>query len=140
MTWCYLFLSYLIFSHFKSHTIKTRKTDSIGIPIKNYLFGRTRYNPLVLLIGLPNTIIVQLVISIVPTMRPSLVIRLLIYVLVDGSLIDGQTGNLIRETDVRKRRRRRTENHLPRNSRRRIGQFLNHPLQGRNSSLEVSNL
>jgi len=61
MTWRYLILSFLILSYLflsylftlQSHTIKTRKTDSIGIPMKNYLFGRTRYNPLVLLIGLP---------------------------------------------------------------------------------------
>jgi len=144
MTWRYLILyylifSYLIFSHFKV-TIKTRKADSIGIPIKNYLLGRSCHDPLVLLIGLPQSIEVQLVISIVPTMRPSLVIRLPIYVLVDGGLVNGQTGDLIRETDVRKRRRRRTENRLPRNSRRRIGQLLDHPLQGRNTSLKISDL
>jgi len=46
-------------------------------------------------------------------MRPSLVIRLPIYVLVNGGLVDGQTGNLIRKADVRKRRRSRTEDSLP---------------------------
>jgi len=73
-------------------------------------------------------------------MRPSLVIRLPVQVLVDGSLVDGQTGNLIRKTNVRKRRRSWAEDGLPRNSRRRIGQLLDHPLERLNASLEVSNL
>ena len=51
MALSYLFLSYLF--TLQSHTIKTRKADSIGIPIKNYLLGRTRHDPLVLLIRLP---------------------------------------------------------------------------------------
>jgi len=49
-------LSYLILSYlftFQSHTIKTRKADSIGIPTKNYLLGRSSHDPLVLLIRLP---------------------------------------------------------------------------------------
>jgi len=120
-------LSYLILSYLftlQSHTIKTRKADSIAIPIKNYLLGRSRHDPLVLLIGLPQSIKVQFVISIVTTMRPSLVVRLPIHVLVNDGLIDGQAGNLIGETDVRKRRRSRTEDGLPRNSRRRIGQLI----------------
>jgi len=139
-------LSYLIFYllsylfTLQSHTIKTRKADSIGIPIKNYLLGRRCHDPLVLLIGLPQSIEVQLIISVVPTMRPSLVIRLPIYILVDGGLIEGQTGNLVRETDVRKRRRSRTEDGFPRNRRRRVGQLLDHPLEGLDASLEVSNL
>jgi len=135
-------LSFFILSYLftlQSHTIKTRKADSIGIPIKDYLLGRS-HNPLVLLIRLPQSIEAQLVISIVPTMRPSLVIRLPVYLLVDGGLIDGQTRNLIRETDIWERRRSRTEDGLPRNSRRRINQLLNHPLQRRNAGLQVSNL
>jgi len=73
-------------------------------------------------------------------MWPSLVIRLPVQVLVDDSLIDGQTRDFIRETDVRKRRRNRMEDGLLRNGRRRVGQLLDHPLKGLNPSLEVSNL
>jgi len=90
-----------------------RKADSIGIPIKNYLLGRSSHDPLVLLIGLPQSIEVQLVICIVPTVRPSLVIRLPIYITIDGGLVNGQTGNLIGKTDVGKRRRSRTKDSLP---------------------------
>jgi len=144
MTWRYLIFFYYLFLSYlftlQSHTIKTRKADSIEIPTKNYLLGGTCYNPRVLFIGLSNPIEVQFVISIIPTMRPSLVIRLPVDVLVDSDLIDGQTGDLIRETDVRKRRRRRTEDRFTRNNRRRIGQLLDHPLQGRDTSFEVSNL
>jgi len=136
-------LSYLILSYLftlQSHTIKTRKADSIGTPIKNYLLGRGSHDPLVLLIGLSYSIEVQLVIGIVPTMWPSLVVRLPIHVLVNGSLVDSQAGNLVRETNVWKRRRSWTEDGLPRNSRRRIGQLLDHPLKRLDASLEVSNL
>jgi len=142
MTWHYLILSYLFLSYLftlQSHTIKTRKADSIGILTENYLLRGRSYNPLILLIGLPHPIKVQLVVGIVPTMQPSLVIRLPIQVLVDN-LVDGQTGDLIRETDIRKRRESRTEDGLPWNSWRRIGQFLDHPLQGLDASLEVSDL
>jgi len=132
-------LSYLIFSHFKVTPSRRGKADSIGKPIKNYLLGRSCHDPLVLLIGLPNPIEVQLIIGIIPSMRPSLIIRLPIQVLINN-LIGGQAGDLVGETDVGKRRRSRTEDGLPRNSRRRIGQFLNHPLEGQDTSLEVSNL
>ena len=136
-----IILSFLIlsFSHFKSHTIKTRKANSIGIPKENYLLRRSWHNPLILLIGFPQSIKVQLVISIVPTMRPSLVIRLPIQILIDN-LVGRQTGNLIGETDIWKRRRSQTEDGLPQNSRRRIGQLLDQPLEGLDVSLEVSNL
>jgi len=78
-------LSYLF--TLQSHTIKTRKADSIGIPIKNYLFRRRSHHPRVLLIGFPQSIEVQLIIGIIPTMWPCLVIRLPIQVLVNDSLI-----------------------------------------------------
>jgi len=141
MTWRYLLLSYpyLIFSHFKVTPSKTRKADSIGILIKNYLLGRSSHDPLVLLIGLPHPIKVQLIVGIIPTMRPSLIIRLPVQVLVDN-LVGGQTRDLVRKTDVRKRRRSWTEDGLPQNSWRRIGQFLNHPLERIDANLEVSNL
>jgi len=133
-------LSYLILSF---HTSKSHhqdeETDSIGIPTKNYLFRGRSNNPLILLIRLPHPIKVQLVIGIVPTMRPSLVIRLPVQVLIDN-LASRQTGDLIRETDIRKRRRSRMKDGLPRNSRRRIGQFLNQPLERLDVSLEVSDL
>jgi len=142
MALSYLFLSYLFLSYLftlQSHTVKTRKADSIETPIKDYLLRRS-HDPLVLLIGLPQSIEVQFVVSIVPAMRPSPVIRLPIHVLVNSGLVDSQTGNLIRETDVWERRRSRTEDGLPWNSWRRIYQLLDHPLQGCDTSLQVSNL
>jgi len=130
-------LSYLF--TLQSHTIKTRKADSIAILTKNYLIRRRSHDPLILLIRLPNPIEVQLVVGIVPTMRPSLIIRLPVQVLIDN-LTSGQTRDLVRETDVRKRRGSRTEDGLPRNSRRRIGQLLDHPLERLDASLGVSDL
>jgi len=55
-------------------------------------------------------------------------------------LIGRQAGNLVQEADVRKRRGSWTENGLLQNSRKRIGQLLNHPLKRLDPSLEVSNL
>jgi len=55
-------------------------------------------------------------------------------------LVGRQTGDLVRKTDIRKRRRSWTEDGLPRNSQRRIGQFLNNPLERLDASLEVSDL
>jgi len=73
-------------------------------------------------------------------MWPSLVIRLPVQVLVNDGLVDGQTRDLIGETDVRKRRRSRTEDSLPWNDRRRVGQLLDQLLERLNPSFEVSDL
>ena len=107
--------------------------------MKNYLLRGTSYNPLSLLIGLPDPIKVQLVVGIVPSMRPSLVIRLPVQVLVNN-LVGRQTGDLIRETGIRKRRGSWMEDGLPWNSRRRIGQLLDQPLKGLDASLKISDL
>jgi len=120
--------------------IKTRKADSIGIQIKNYLLRGRSNDPFILLIRIPQSIEVQLVISLVSTMQPSLIIRLPVQVLVNDGLVDGQTRNLVWETDIRKRRRSGMEGNLLWNNGRRIGQLLDHPLEGLNLSLKISNL
>jgi len=92
MTWRYLFLSYLILSYLilsylftlQSHTKKTRKADSIGIPIQNYLLVDWDCNPLILLIGAPIPILLH--IRLVSTMRPRLIKGQPIEELVDGSV------------------------------------------------------
>jgi len=101
MTWRYLISSHLILSHLilsylftlqKSHKTKTGKADSIGIPIENYLLVDRNRDPLILLVGIP--IHIPLDISLVSTMRPSSIEGQPIKELVDGGLIDGQTRNL----------------------------------------------
>jgi len=73
MALSYLILSYLFFFTLQSHTKKTRKADSIGIPIQDYLLIDQNSNPLILLVGVPIPILLH--ISLVPTMRPGPVKR-----------------------------------------------------------------
>jgi len=73
-------------------------------------------------------------------MWSSLVIRLPVQILVDDGLVNGQTRNFIWGADVRKRRRSQTEDGLPWNSWRRVGQLLDQLLKGLDLSLKISNL
>jgi len=92
MALSYLILSYLIFSHFKVTQRKTGKADSIGIPIQNYLLVNRHSNPLILLVGVPIPILLD--ISLIPTMRPSPIEGRPVEEVVDNGLIDGQTRDL----------------------------------------------
>ena len=114
MTWCYLILSYLLLSIFTPQVTRTRtgKADSTGIPIEDYLLVNRNRNPLILLVGGPIPILLN--IRLISTIRPGSIEGCPVEEVVDNGLVDHQTRDLHfrRKADIRKRRGSRPENGL----------------------------